>query len=187
MKTQRTASGAVRLRWADVGASASAMRCRPASGGSGRSSWCAGVTADSTGWRDTLRGGRLASLATRPTICEARGDAATATRFFRSRPEIARAQDHRPHRRTPSAGARMVDFGGWDMPVDYGSQIDEHHAVAATPACSMFAHVRRGPARRGASPRAFLRYCSRKRRQAQASARRSIRACFSDAAASSTT
>ena len=25
--------------------------------------------------------------------------------------------------------ARMVDFGGWDMPVHYGSQIDEHHAV----------------------------------------------------------
>lgn len=26
-------------------------------------------------------------------------------------------------------GARMVDFGGWDMPVDYGSQIEEHHRV----------------------------------------------------------
>ncbi|HUO82503.1 MAG TPA: glycine cleavage system aminomethyltransferase GcvT [Gammaproteobacteria bacterium] len=26
-------------------------------------------------------------------------------------------------------GARSVDFGGWDMPVHYGSQIDEHHAV----------------------------------------------------------
>ena len=26
-------------------------------------------------------------------------------------------------------GARMVDFGGWDMPVAYGSQLDEHHAV----------------------------------------------------------
>jgi aminomethyltransferase len=25
--------------------------------------------------------------------------------------------------------ARMVDFGGWDMPVNYGSQIDEHLAV----------------------------------------------------------
>src|ERR1700732_932629 len=23
----------------------------------------------------------------------------------------------------------MVDFGGWDMPVQYGSQIGEHHAV----------------------------------------------------------
>ena len=28
-----------------------------------------------------------------------------------------------------SLGARMVDFGGWDMPVNYGSQIEEHHAV----------------------------------------------------------
>jgi aminomethyltransferase len=26
-------------------------------------------------------------------------------------------------------GARMVDFGGWDMPLSYGSQIEEHHAV----------------------------------------------------------
>jgi aminomethyltransferase len=28
-----------------------------------------------------------------------------------------------------SAGARMVDFGGWDMPLHYGSQIGEHAAV----------------------------------------------------------
>ncbi len=27
------------------------------------------------------------------------------------------------------ADARIVDFGGWDMPLNYGSQIDEHHAV----------------------------------------------------------
>ncbi|MEQ9562057.1 MAG: glycine cleavage system aminomethyltransferase GcvT, partial [Woeseiaceae bacterium] len=27
------------------------------------------------------------------------------------------------------SGARIVDFGGWDMPLHYGSQIDEHHAV----------------------------------------------------------
>ncbi|WP_395787466.1 glycine cleavage system aminomethyltransferase GcvT [Aquimonas sp.] len=26
-------------------------------------------------------------------------------------------------------GARMVDFGGWDMPIAYGSQIEEHHQV----------------------------------------------------------
>jgi len=26
-------------------------------------------------------------------------------------------------------GAHMVDFGGWDMPVNYGSQIEEHHVV----------------------------------------------------------
>ncbi len=27
------------------------------------------------------------------------------------------------------AGAKMVDFGGWDMPIHYGSQIEEHHVV----------------------------------------------------------
>jgi aminomethyltransferase len=38
-------------------------------------------------------------------------------------------------RRTPlfglhtDLGARLVDFGGWDMPVQYSSQIGEHHAV----------------------------------------------------------
>ncbi|MDN5842237.1 MAG: glycine cleavage system aminomethyltransferase GcvT [Alcaligenaceae bacterium] len=26
-------------------------------------------------------------------------------------------------------GAKIVDFGGWDMPLSYGSQIEEHHAV----------------------------------------------------------
>ena len=33
---------------------------------------------------------------------------------------------HHAHR---LAGARMVDFGGWDMPLHYGSQVEEHHAV----------------------------------------------------------
>ena len=33
-------------------------------------------------------------------------------------------------------GARMVDFGGWEMPVNYGSQIEEHHAVRND--CGMF-------------------------------------------------
>lgn len=38
-------------------------------------------------------------------------------------------------RRTPlfeahlAANARMTEFAGWAMPVRYGSQIDEHHAV----------------------------------------------------------
>ncbi|QDF96454.1 glycine cleavage system protein T [Azoarcus sp. DD4] len=40
-----------------------------------------------------------------------------------------------PAKRTPlhachlTANARMVDFAGWDMPVNYGSQIEEHHSV----------------------------------------------------------
>src|SRR2546426_11775460 len=28
-----------------------------------------------------------------------------------------------------SMGAKMVDFGGWDMPVQYSGVIEEHHAV----------------------------------------------------------
>ncbi len=32
--------------------------------------------------------------------------------------------------------AKMVDFGGWDMPLHYGSQIEEHHAVRRD--CGMF-------------------------------------------------
>lgn len=27
------------------------------------------------------------------------------------------------------AGAKLVDFGGWEMPLNYGSQMEEHHAV----------------------------------------------------------
>ncbi|MDP9083763.1 MAG: glycine cleavage system aminomethyltransferase GcvT [Pseudomonadota bacterium] len=26
-------------------------------------------------------------------------------------------------------GAKIIDFGGWDLPLHYGSQIEEHHAV----------------------------------------------------------
>jgi aminomethyltransferase len=33
------------------------------------------------------------------------------------------------YQRHVELGARIVDFGGWDMPVNYGSQIEEHHAV----------------------------------------------------------
>ena len=28
-----------------------------------------------------------------------------------------------------AAGAKFVDFAGWDMPIHYGSQLEEHHAV----------------------------------------------------------
>ncbi|MFK8013116.1 MAG: glycine cleavage system aminomethyltransferase GcvT [Marinicellaceae bacterium] len=33
------------------------------------------------------------------------------------------------HQAHIDAGAKMVDFGGWHMPINYGSQIEEHHAV----------------------------------------------------------
>lgn len=54
-------------------------------------------------------------------------------------------------------GARMVDFGGWEMPVNYGSQIDEHHQVRND--CGMFdvSHMRVVDIK-GASAREFLRY-----------------------------
>jgi aminomethyltransferase len=53
-------------------------------------------------------------------------------------------------------GAKMVDFGGWDMPVNYGSQIDEHHQVRND--CGMFdvCHMRVVDAK-GDGVRAFLR------------------------------
>jgi aminomethyltransferase len=40
--------------------------------------------------------------------------------------ELKHTPLHATHR---ALKARMVDFGGWDMPVNYGSQIDEHRAV----------------------------------------------------------
>jgi len=54
-------------------------------------------------------------------------------------------------------GAKMVDFGGWDMPVNYGSQIDEHHQVRND--CGMFdvCHMRVVDLK-GAGIRDFLRY-----------------------------
>ena len=55
-----------------------------------------------------------------------------------------------------AAGAKMVDFGGWDMPVNYGSQIDEHLAVRT--GCGLFdvSHMCAVDLR-GAGVRAFLR------------------------------
>jgi len=35
------------------------------------------------------------------------------------------------YERHVATGARIVDFGGWAMPLHYGSQINEHHAVRA--------------------------------------------------------
>ena len=56
-----------------------------------------------------------------------------------------------------AAGARMVDFGGWDMPVNYGSQIEEHHAVRKD--CGMFDVSHMLPVDlTGTGVREFLRY-----------------------------
>ena len=60
---------------------------------------------------------------------------------------------HAAHR---AAGARMVDFGGWDMPVNYGSQIDEHHAVRNDAGMFDVSHMRVVDLE-GAGARDFLR------------------------------
>jgi aminomethyltransferase len=49
----------------------------------------------------------------------------------------------------------MVDFGGWDMPVNYGSQIEEHHAVRRDAGVFDVSHMCVIDAR-GARVRAFL-------------------------------
>src|SRR5574342_87081 len=41
-------------------------------------------------------------------------------------PVLKRTSLHSLHRRL---GAKMVDFGGWEMPVQYSGILDEHHAV----------------------------------------------------------
>lgn len=41
-----------------------------------------------------------------------------------------------------AAGAKMVDFGGGEMPLHYGSQIDEHHAVRRKAGMFDVSHMR---------------------------------------------
>ncbi len=53
-------------------------------------------------------------------------------------------------------GAKMVDFGGWDMPIHYGSQIDEHHAVRQDAGMFDVSHMTVVDLH-GAGARAFLR------------------------------
>ncbi len=54
-------------------------------------------------------------------------------------------------------GARMVDFGGWEMPVNYGSQVDEHHAVRRDAGMFDVSHMVVFDIH-GSGARAFLRY-----------------------------
>ena len=55
-----------------------------------------------------------------------------------------------------SLGAKMVDFGGWDMPVNYGSQIEEHNAVRQDAGMFDVSHMCVVDLK-GANVRAFLR------------------------------
>ena len=56
-----------------------------------------------------------------------------------------------------AAGARMVDFGGWDMPVNYGSQMEEHHAVRRDAGIFDVSHMQVVDIH-GAGARDFLRF-----------------------------
>jgi len=76
-------------------------------------------------------------------------------------PPLADQSDGRSPRRTPlyechrEAGARMVDFAGWEMPVQYAGVIDEHRAVRT--AAGLFDVSHMGEVRvRGAGAEAFL-------------------------------
>src|SRR5687768_1874115 len=54
-------------------------------------------------------------------------------RLFAVSPEAAPVLKQTPlHSEHVRLGARMVDFGGWSMPVQYSGIIDEHHAVRKT-------------------------------------------------------
>jgi glycine cleavage system T protein (aminomethyltransferase) len=55
-----------------------------------------------------------------------------------------------------AAGARLVDFAGWDMPLHYGSQIEEHHAVRRSAGMFDVSHMLIVDLQR-AGARAFLR------------------------------
>jgi len=41
-----------------------------------------------------------------------------------------------------AAGAKMVDFAGWDMPIHYGSQLEEHHKVRRDAGMFDVSHMR---------------------------------------------
>ena len=54
-------------------------------------------------------------------------------------------------------GAKMVDFGGWDMPIHYGSQLEAHHVVRRDAGMFDVSHMTVVDLR-GARTRDFLRH-----------------------------
>ena len=56
-----------------------------------------------------------------------------------------------------AAGAKMVDFAGWSMPLHYGSQVDEHHKVRDDAGMFDVSHMAVVDLN-GARVREFLRY-----------------------------
>ncbi len=55
------------------------------------------------------------------------------------------------------AGARMVDFGGWELPLHYGSQKEEHHSVRNNAGVFDVSHMTIADLR-GGGVREFLRH-----------------------------
>ncbi len=55
-----------------------------------------------------------------------------------------------------AAGAKLVDFAGWEMPLHYGSQLDEHHIVRRDAGMFDTSHMLAVDVH-GAGARAFLR------------------------------
>lgn len=56
-----------------------------------------------------------------------------------------------------AAGAKLVDFGGWDMPIHYGSQLKEHEKVRSDAGIFDVSHMTVVDLR-GEQVKAFLRY-----------------------------
>ena len=61
------------------------------------------------------------------------------------------------HAKHLEAGAKMVDFFGWDMPINYGSQIEEHHAVRRDAGMFDVSHMTIVDVK-GPQAQAYLRY-----------------------------
>jgi aminomethyltransferase len=55
------------------------------------------------------------------------------------------------------AGAKIVDFGGWDMPLHYGSQMEEHHVVRQDAGMFDVSHMTTVDVT-GAQAKAYLQY-----------------------------
>jgi glycine cleavage system T protein (aminomethyltransferase) len=55
------------------------------------------------------------------------------------------------------SGAKIVDFGGWDMPIHYGSQLEEHHFVRRSSGMFDVSHMTIVDIK-GADAKPFLRY-----------------------------
>ena len=60
--------------------------------------------------------------------------------------------------RHAALGAKLVDFGGWDMPLHYGSQLEEHHQVRRAVGLFDVSHMTIVDFAEPAPTRALLRY-----------------------------